>query len=115
MVHVFDLEKAKEVGRLDAPGRGPSQVYLSADGKRILITVVHANKHRLCEVPGGKELALLDAVNAALSPDGARVAVFRDKRVVLWEVASSKEVGGFDINQEGLINFRFPRRTGGPW
>ena len=107
VVHVFDLEKAKEVDRLDAPGRGPSVVELSADGKRILITVVHANKHRLCEVPGGKELALLDAVNAALSPDGARVAMLRGRRIVLWDVASGKEVGGFDINQEGLIAFRF--------
>ncbi len=72
VVHVFDLEKAKEVGRLDAPGRGPSEVQLSADGKRLLIVVLHVWKVRLCEVPGGKELAQLQGNGpAALSPDGA--------------------------------------------
>ena len=102
VVHVFDLEKAKEVGRLDAPGRGPSELELSADGKRLLIDVLHVWKYRLCEVPGGKELAQLQGNGpAALSPDGARVALCRDKRVVLWDVASDKEAGGFEINLEG--------------
>ena len=110
VVHIFDLEKAKEVGRLDAPGGGPTEVQLSADGKRLLITVLHVWKVRLCEVPGGKELAHLQGNGpAALSPDGAQVALCRDKRVVLWDVASDKEAGGFEMNVEGrqLAAFRF--------
>jgi WD40 repeat protein len=112
VVHIFDLEKAKEVGRLHAPGRGPSEVELSADGKRLLINVLHVWKSRLCEVPGGKELARLeDGVRATLSPDGTRVALYRDKRVVLRDIASGKEVSGFDIDVEGEVTalggFRF--------
>jgi WD40 repeat protein/serine/threonine protein kinase len=109
VVHVLDLEKAKEVGRLDAPGRGTSVVELSADGKRILITAIDAEKHRLCEVPDGKELARLEGGrNAALSPDGTRVALVRKKRIVLWDVALGKEAGGFDIRLEGhLPGLRF--------
>jgi uncharacterized protein (TIGR03067 family) len=110
VVHVYDLEKSKEVGRLDAPGRGPSLVELSADGKRILITVLHVWKYRLCQVPGGKELAQIEGNGpAVLSPDGTRVAVFRDKRIVLWDVTSGKQGGGFDTNLEGngVAAFRF--------
>ena len=110
VVHVYDLETAKEVGRLDAPGRGPTELELSADGKRLLVTVLHVWKYRLYEVPGGKELSLLDAVNAALSPDGARIALLRGKpHRAVERSPSDKEAGGFEINLEGrqLTAFRF--------
>jgi WD40 repeat protein/serine/threonine protein kinase len=107
VVRIYDLEKAEEVGHLDAPSNGPSSLELSADGKRILITVVHVWKHRLVEVPSGKELAHFEGGQAALSPDGTRVALSRGKRIVLWDVASDKEVGGFDTNQAGPVNLRF--------
>ena len=113
VVHIFDLEKAKEVGRLDAPGGGPTEVQLSADGKRILITVLHVWKVRLCEVPGGKELAHLQGNGpAALLPDGAQVALCRDKRVVLWDVASDKEAGGFEIERGRAAAGRVPIHSG---
>jgi serine/threonine protein kinase len=108
VVRIFDLEAAKEVGRLNAPVRGPSSVRLSADGERILITCNHARKHRLCEASGGKVLGEFEGCRwAALSPNGARVALAREKRVVLWDVASGQEAGGFDTDLKQLEAVQF--------
>jgi len=100
LVLVFDMKSGAEVGRFEAPAKGPSQLQLSPDGKKILIRVVQAGKHRLCEAPSGKELALLEARAAFLTPDGARIALLRDKRIVFWDIAAGKEVGGFDTGHE---------------
>jgi WD40 repeat protein len=107
MVRVYDLEKAKEVGVLDALGDGPSVLELSADGKRLLISVIHVWKHRLVEVSTGNELARFEGGPASLAPDGTRVALQKGKRIVLLDVASGKEVGGFDTNQEEPVTLSF--------
>ena len=63
---------------------------------------------RLCEVPSGKELARFEGEFAALSPDGTRVAFHRDKRIVLRDIASGKDVGGFHTGVDGPFQgYRF--------
>jgi WD40 repeat protein len=101
-VHFWDMDSDKEVASLPLPGKVFSAA-LSADGSRLLYTVDGATTVRFVTLPGGKELATFEALDAldnrphgrmAFSPDGRfAVAACWSGLIYVWRLPDPPAIG----------------------
>jgi RNA polymerase sigma factor (sigma-70 family) len=114
-VHVWDTASGKEVGGFRAAGEGFYPPALSADGSALALTDTRERVVRVRD-RAGRELRsfelpdappLLPGVKAPVdparapvfSPDGTRLAVRADTRLVVYSLATGREVGRLSFRQ----------------
>ena len=115
-IEIWDVSGGRMLRRVNAE---PDALVMSSDC-RILSANEHNKKQlvKLWEIPSGKELRTLslgpyyssDQPLLGLSPDGRTLALFREHRIEVWDIAGGKQQD-FDVGADRFKLFAPDGRT----
>jgi WD40 repeat protein len=116
-VVLFDVETQKSMSEIrmddDKWLGGLPGVVFSGDGKTLAVPLLDRNELAICSVESGKVLTKFDKFEngsvLALRADGKVLAVGnpRSEKVVLWDVATGKELAAWDGHKPGANDLAF--------
>jgi serine/threonine protein kinase/WD40 repeat protein len=116
IIRIWDLPGGRERDTLRLDGFAPFEMVFSPDGRRLAgIWRDVQNRRTLVtvrEVDAGREIAIYrspaDLIKLVFSPDGRQLAIAgTDKAVILWDVATGKELLTFRGHAERINSVAF--------
>jgi len=133
VVHIWDVDSGKELRKFEVTGSSISYIYLSFDGKKMIVVGNRGPIH-FFGVESGKELELEGYTDthsyACFSPDGKKIVArspfleksnsglrFRDYSTRIWDAESGKELYKFEnadvaFSQDGKNNDCYGKQGG---